>query len=166
MTDHTFPGLRSRRRPALLAVIMPLALIAAGCGGDDDDSTATGADAGSSGGDGLSIDVTTPADAADVGEPFEIDFDTSVDLGEPDTGLHHVHLYYDGETAEGDYDLAYENSFSVERELGSGEHTVEAVIANADHSLTDARDEITVNVTDTSGSGGGGSDDDSDPYGY
>jgi hypothetical protein len=78
-----------------------------------------------------------------------------------------VHLYYDGDTSEGEYDLVYGTSFTVERDLGEGEHTIEAVIANADHSLTDARDEVTVTV------GGGApagdeSDDDSgqDPYAY
>jgi len=78
--------------------------------------------------------------------------DTSVDIGEPDTGLHHVHLYYDGNTAEGEYDLVYEPRFTVDR-LDPGEHTIEAVIANADHSLTDARTEISVMVGDAAGGG-------------
>ena len=40
----------------------------------------------------------------------------------------------------------YGTTFTV-GDLGAGEHTVEAVIANAD-SLTDARDEVTVTVGD------------------
>lgn len=155
MSIRTPPHPRSRRL-ATFVLVVTLALIAAACGGDDDDSTATG-DAGSSGGSGdMTISLTTPTDGAEVGTPFDVEVDSSVDLGEPDTGLHHVHLYYDGATGDGDYDLVYGESFTVERDLGEGEHTVEAVIANADHSLTDARDEITVNVT---GSGGGGTDD-------
>ena len=75
-----------------------------------------------------------------------------MDIGEPDTGLHHVHLYYDGNTADGEYDLVYEPRFTVDR-LDPGEHTIEAVIANADHSLTDARTEITVTVGDAAGGG-------------
>ena len=50
---------------------------------------------------------------------------------------------------------------AVERDLGAGEHTVEAVIANADHSLTDARDEVTVTVGDGATPAGDDSTDDS-----
>lgn len=167
MSNRT-PSFPHSRRLAASALVASLALVAAACGGDDDDTAATG-DAGSGGGDGgaMTISVTTPADGADVGAPFDVELDTSVDLGEPDTGLHHVHLFYDGETGDGDYDLVYGDSFTVERDLDAGEHTIEAVIANADHSLTDARDELTVNVAGGGGGTDGGSDDgSSDPYGY
>ena len=87
-----------------------------------------------------------------MGAEFDVEVDTSVDIGEPDTGLHHVHLYYDGNTADGEYDLVYEPEFTVDR-LDPGEHTIEAVIANADHSLTDARTEVTVTVGDAAGGG-------------
>ncbi|MGH9234317.1 MAG: hypothetical protein ACRD0R_13395, partial [Acidimicrobiales bacterium] len=144
----------------------------AACG--DDDATITDAgDAGGGGGDDeLTIDVAQPADGDEVGDTFDVEFDTSVELGEPDTGLHHVHLYYDGETADGEYDLVYDTSFTVERDLGDGEHTVEAVIANADHSLTDARDEVTITVGSAAPAGDdtdeGPDDTDAgpDPYSY
>ena len=105
------------------------------------------ADAGG-GGDEPSIDLVQPADGDGVGDTFDVEVDTGVELGEPDTSLHHVHLYYDGETADGEYDLVYGTTFTVEHDLGPGEHTVEAVVANADHGLTDARDEVTVTVDD------------------
>ena len=111
----------------------------------------------------LTIDIVEPGDAAEVGSEFEVDVDTSVEIGEPDTGLHHVHLYYDGNTADGEYDLVYEPEFTVDR-LEPGEHTIEAVIANADHSLTDARDQVTVTVGE--GSGGGSDATDSGSGGY
>jgi hypothetical protein len=135
-----------------------MVLLAAACGDDGDTTSASGSEAGSGGGGGgdMTIDLVTPADGDDVSVPFDVEVDPSVDIGEPDTGLHHVHLYYDGETAEGDYDLVYDEAFTVERDLAPGEHTIEAVIANADHSLTDARQEITVMVGE--GSGGGGTD--------
>jgi hypothetical protein len=57
--------------------------------------------------------------------------------------------------------------WSVEQELDAGEHTVEAVIANADHSLTDASDEITVMVGEGAGAGGDTTTTSSDdPYDY
>ncbi len=150
----------TRRRRRILrsgvAVAAAAVLIAAGCG-DDDDTTAAGSGDGSGGGGGgdMTIDIVEPGDGAEVGSEFEVDVDTSVDIGEPDTGLHHVHLYYDGNTAEGEYDIVYEPEFTVDR-LDPGEHTIEAVIANADHSLTDARDQLTVTVGE--GSGGAGTD--------
>jgi hypothetical protein len=170
------PGRRHRGPLAALAATVAVALPAVACSGDDDD------DAAATGAGDMTIAVTEPGDGAEVGPEFDVTVDSSVPLGEPDTGRHHVHLYYDGNTAEGEYDLVYGPSFTVDR-LDPGEHTVEAVIANADHSLTDARDEITVTVgedgSDGSGTGtggtGGGSDapttteaDDggADPYGY
>ncbi|HEX6569095.1 MAG TPA: hypothetical protein VF015_08015 [Acidimicrobiales bacterium] len=149
---------------AVAAVVL---LVAAGCG-DDDDSTTAGA---AGGGNGPTIDITAPAGGAEVGRSFDVEIDSSESLGEPDTGRHHVHLYYDGNTQEGEYDVVYGDSATVDG-LDPGEHTVEAVIANADHSLTDARDEITVTVSDDAGAGGGTTDssdetdDDGTDYGY
>lgn len=135
-----------------VAVAASLVLVAAGCG-DDDDTTSAGSGSGSGGGSGdeMTVSVTTPADGAEVGSSFDVEVDPSVDIGEPDTGLHHVHLYYDGNTQDGEYDLVYDPTFTVDRDLEPGEHTIEAVIANADHSLTDARDEVTVTVGDGAG---------------
>lgn len=152
-----------------------LALAATACGGDDDTTTDAG---GSGGSEDLTISLTEPAAGTEVSNPFDVAVDSSVDLGEPDTGRHHVHLYYDGDTDDGDYDLVYGPTFTVERDLDPGDHTIEAVIANADHSLTDARDEVTVTVGQVDAGAGGGTPeqpddsdattttDGSDPYDY
>jgi Bacterial Ig domain len=148
----------SRVMRTSVAIAAALALLAAGCGDDDDDTTAGGSgESGGGSGGAMTVDIVSPSDGDEVGTTFDVEVDPSVDIGEPDTGLHHVHLYYDGNTAEGEYDLVYEPTVTVDR-LDPGEHTIEAVIANADHSLTDARSEITVTVSDTA-TGGGGSDD-------
>jgi hypothetical protein len=146
---------RSRTMRTSVAIAAALALLAAGCGDDDDDTTAGGGESG--GGGAMTVDIVSPSDGDEVGTAFDVEVDPSVDIGEPDTGLHHVHLYYDGNTADGEYDLVYEPTVTVDR-LDPGEHTIEAVIANADHSLTDARSEITVTVSDTATSGGGSDD--------
>lgn len=140
---------RPRRAAVVGAALATTLLVAAGCG-DDDATTAGGA-----GGDEASIAIASPADGDEVGRSFDLALDAGVPLGEPDTGRHHVHLYYDGNTQDGEYDLVYDASFTVDR-LGPGEHTVEAVIANADHSLTEARDQITLTVTDEPAGAGGG----------
>jgi hypothetical protein len=159
---------RAGRGVVATASLAALALVLAACGDDGDDATTAGAADAGGGGDELSIDLVQPADGDEVDDTFDVEVDTGVELGEPDTGLHHVHLYYDGETADGEYDLVYGTTFTVERDLGAGEHTVEAVIANADHSLTDARDEVTVTVGDGAAPAGDDSTDDSqdDSGGY
>jgi hypothetical protein len=101
----------------------------------------------------MAIDVTVPSDGAQVGGSFDVEVNASVPFGEPDTGRHHLHVYFDGNTTEGDYLIIYDDGPFTVTDLGPGEHTIEARIANADHSLTDARDEITVTV----GEGAGGS---------
>jgi hypothetical protein len=170
-TDSSGPRARPRRILRTgLAVAAAAILLAAGCGDDDDDTTAAGSGSGGEGGGGdMTVDIVEPGDGSEVGAEFDLEVDTSVDIGEPDTGLHHVHLYYDGNQSDGEYDIVYsvDEPWTVDRDLPPGEHTIEAFIANADHSLTDASDEITVMVGE--GAGGGGTDttgSDRGPYDY
>src|SRR5262249_44837823 len=84
---------RARRRlgrhPARLvpfaASVFAFALLVAACSG----SSAAPSGAGS-------IRITSPTDGATVGRTFTVELDPSVPIGEPSTGRHHVHLYYDG----------------------------------------------------------------------
>jgi hypothetical protein len=159
-------------------VLAAFALLAAACSGDDDDDTVAGdtgaesgggGDSGGGGGDDLTISIADPTDGATVEPGFQVEVDPSVDIGEPDTGLHHVHLYYDGNESDGEYDIVYsaDEPWTVDRDLGPGEHTIEAFIANADHSLTDASDEVTVMVGE--GAGGGATtttESEGGPYDY
>lgn len=150
-TPETSRPRRTRRR-AYTALAVGALLVAGAVACSDDNSSASTDAGGGSGSDEMSISIAEPADGATVQVPFDVKLDTNVELGQPDTGLHHVHLYYDGATGENDYDKVYGDSFTVDRQLGDGEHTIEAVIANADHSVTDTRAEITVRVGDTGGS--------------
>ncbi len=176
--NHATAPTLSQRRPrrrlvGMIAALSALALVGAACS-DDDDTTETGA--GGSGGGDMAITIATPADGAEVGDSVDVEVESDTEFGETDTGLHHVHLYYDGRSDDtADYDIVYGNSFTVSRDLEPGEHTIEAVIANADHSLTEASDEVTVTVGDDAGSGGGGGGDTTtttdsgggdDPYSY
>jgi hypothetical protein len=174
-TQTSSPGATaaSRRHPrrrlvTLGAALAALALLAAACS-DDDDTVTGGGDSGGGGDGAMTISIADPADGATVEPGFQVEVDPSVDVGEPDTGLHHVHLYYDGNQSDGEYDIVYsvDGPWTVDRDLSPGEHTIEAFIANADHSLTDASDEITVSVGE--GAGGGGTDtteSDNGPYDY
>ena len=166
-----------RRLVAVGAALAALALLAAACSDDDDTvagdpaaETGGGSDSGGGGGDAdLTISIADPADGATVEPGFQVEVDPSVDVGEPDTGLHHVHLYYDGNQSDGEYDIVYsvDEPWTVDRDLSPGEHTIEAFIANADHSLTDASDEITVTVGEGAGTGGTDTtESDGGPYDY
>jgi hypothetical protein len=121
-------------RLGLLGAVVAVALAGAACG------DAAGGESG------ISVAISAPNDGAEVGESFDVHFDASVPLGEPDTGRQHLHLYFDGNTTEGEYAIVYDDAPFTITELGPGEHTIEARVANADHSVTDARDEITVTV--------------------
>jgi hypothetical protein len=134
---------RPRGSRALLLLVGAVALLAAACGGGDGTSDAAGA-----GGGEMSLAIATPADGASVTEPFTLKVSSSVPLGEPDSGRHHVHIWFDGQ--EADYKINYTDSFQVEG-LPAGEHVLTAALANADHSLAGPRSEITVTV-------GGGDD--------
>lgn len=152
-------------------MVVPLALFATACSDDDDDVATTGQES-SGGGSGDSsaptIEITTPADGDDVAAPLEIGLESNAEIGETDTGLQHFHVHYDGD--QEDYQIVYaEGPVMADRDLSEGEHTIEAVLANADHSETDVTQEITVNVTGEgagTGGGGGGDTTTTDPYGY
>src|SRR4051794_26780428 len=125
--------------PLLAVLALAIALVAAAC-----------SDGSSSASKGLAaVRITSPADGATVGHTFTVRLEPSVPIGEPSTGRHHVHLYYDGNRSsnEADYDKAYDPTFTVTR-LGPGRHAIEAVLANADHSVTAAHTQISVNVSE------------------
>jgi hypothetical protein len=140
---NPIPSRRSRRRrlALVLGTVLSLALLAAACGGGDDSASAGGASP--------TVAISSPTDGATVGREFEVELDVNFPIGAPDTGRDHVHLYYDGNRAEGEYGIAYAKTFTVTG-LAPGQHEIEAVVAHADHSTTDAHsDPITVTVTDS-----------------
>jgi hypothetical protein len=127
------------------------ALVAAACGGGGD---------GGSGAGGPSIEMTSPQDGAAVSVPFTVEIDSSEELGAPETGKHHVHVYFDGN--EDEYEVVEALSYEVP-DLASGEHTITASLRNADHSEAGAEAEVTVTVE---GSGGGEEDGGDRGYDY
>jgi hypothetical protein len=108
-----------------------------------------------------------PSDGAQVTSPFEVQLDSSVPLGAPETGQHHVHLYYDTPTPTGDYELVYGNQTQVTA-LTPGTHTILASLRNANHSDAGPRALITLTVggaaEGTTQSGGGNFPDDAYAY--
>jgi hypothetical protein len=126
---------------------------------------ACGSGSGDAGSDGSApeVTITAPADGASVGATFEVTWDTNVELGDPETGRDHVHVFVDGHS--NDYTVVGGNEFTV-KNLAPGRHTVDVTLQHADHSSAGAEDEVEVDVgtsgapTDTS------SPDDGDSAGY
>lgn len=106
---------------------------------------------GSGAGGDLTISVAGPTDGAEVSVPFEVQIDSNVPLGPPESGNHHAHLYYDTDVNSADYDLVYGNTFEVTRDLQPGPHTIIASLRNADHS--DAGPSQTFEITVVAGDG-------------
>jgi hypothetical protein len=119
-----------------------VALLGVACG----ESSAAGS------GDGVSVSIESPADGDEVKTPLEVEVTSSEPLGPTDSGRHHVHLFFDGNSDE--YQGVEDTSFVVE-ELPAGEHTIEVSLRHADHSDAGASDSVTVTVAGTGSDDGG-----------
>jgi hypothetical protein len=147
-TSSLAQGTRPRVLAAVAAMAAALVLLAAACGGDDDTASKGSGSGGGSGSKAMTIKIVKPKEA--YADGVNLTFDTNVPIGKTDTGEHHIHLYRDGNTSQ--YDIAYSKSLMV-KDLKPGEHTLKAVIANPDHSLTDASDEVKIDVEKAEGKG-------------
>lgn len=133
----------------LFALGAVVALVLAGCGNGEADQALTGTG---------SLTIEEPSDGAEVTVPFTLQVSTDIELGAPESGLNHYHVYFDGN--ESDYDVVSEKTYEV-RGLSSGEHTITVSLRNADHSAAGAETEITVTVT-----GGGTGGEEEEDIGY
>jgi hypothetical protein len=143
------------KRLRMFAAVGALALGVSACGGDDgDDAAATTDDNG-----GMTVEILQPADGDTISVPFTLEVESSEELGTTDTGLHHVHVFFDGnddayevfEEGNGEAREIAADSPAVEG-LEPGEHTLNISLRNADHSPAGAETEITVNVEDAGSS--------------
>ena len=145
-------------RKPLIGMVAAAVLAGAACGG--------GAEAGS--GAGVSLRIEQPAAGATVQVPFKVELASSVELGPPESGEHHVHRFFDGD--DKNYEVVNGTTYIVRKMPGSGDHTIDATLHNADHSPAGAQDSVEVTVAGAGGSddsdtsGGGG--DDNGGYGY
>lgn len=130
-----------------LTLAFALAIVVGAC--------STGAQAGGGNSGDPTLSVAAPADGAEVSIPFDVAVESSVSIGPPESGNHHLHLYFDGGTDSADYDIAYSNPVQVSRQLAPGEHTIIVSLRNPDHSDAGPSQTITVVVTGSGGSGGG-----------
>ena len=76
-----------------MAAVCALAFCVAACGGDDGDDAATTTDDNG----GMTVEILQPADGDTISMPFTLEVESSEELGTTDTGLHHVHVLFDGD---------------------------------------------------------------------
>jgi hypothetical protein len=131
-----------------LFLLLAVALLAAACGSEA--SVASGGD------DGMEVSIDEPSDGAEVTTPFTVEVSSNEEIGPEDTGLHHVHVFFDGNDDE--YQVVTSESVEVE-DLAPGDHTIGVSLRNADHSPAGAEAEISVTVVEGEGGGTGGSED-------
>jgi hypothetical protein len=135
----------------VLAGVALLALLGAACGSSEEGGSSN-TDAGAGGGDALSI--SAPEDGAEVSLPFTLEMSSADPLGAPETGDHHVHVFFDGDDSA--YEVVTSDTFEV-TDLSPGEHTLTASLRNADHSP--AGTDVTIDLTVAGGGSDSGSKD-------
>ena len=106
-------------------------------------------DSSASDGGNPTLNITSPSAGAKVSSSVDVAWDTNVKLGEPDTGLDHVHVFVDGQS--NDYTVVGSDHFMVTG-LTPGAHTIDVTLQHADHSTAGASDEVEVTVTKSGGS--------------
>ncbi len=99
-------------------------------------------------GAGATISITEPGENASVTQPFTLKVDSSVELGAPESGQHHLHLTFDGNAD--DYTVEPDGELTIDQ-LSPGSHTIKVTLQHADHSPAGAEDEVTVTVADGPG---------------
>jgi hypothetical protein len=126
----------------LAILALALALIAAACGGNGEGAGQGGASAAVNDAD-LSLAIQEPTDGSEITLPTTLSFTTNAELGDPESGLNHVHVWFDGN--ESTYEVVTSNTFEI-TDLPEGEHTITVSLRNANHSAAGADDEISVVV--------------------
>ncbi len=152
------------------AVAVAGLLVATACGSsaDSDDTAQTTTEVAD---EDLTVQIVEPADGAEIAPPFTLELDVGVDIGPPESGLHHVHLFFDGEMAN--FEIVDSETWEVSADsdalagLEPGEHVLNVTLNTAEHEPVGAEDEIGVTLTGTGGeSSDSPSDSPGDPYEY
>jgi hypothetical protein len=102
----------------------------------------------SGGGGGTTLSITSPADGATVSAPFTVTVASSVPLGPPSSGNHHVHIWFDGDDSH--YTLGYSNHVRI-TDVSSGKHQMTVSLRNPNHSAAGVDKTITITVSSGAG---------------
>lgn len=111
--------------------------------------------AGGGGGGEMSLSIEEPEDGAAVSGKVNLAVSVEgAEIGPPDSGAMHVHVYVDDSD---DYDVVTSTETTVS--VPNGDHTLRVVLAQPNHEETEISDEVTFSVSaasgDTDDTGGG-----------
>lgn len=144
---------RLRRLGISVAAVVAAMTVVTACSDDGD-----GGDDSGNGDGGLSVTIMQPASGDTVSLPFTLEVDSSEELGTTASGLHHVHIFFDGD--DSNYEVI-EDGNQVAREITAespavaglqpGEHTLNISLRNADHSAAGAEAEVAIVVENPAG---------------
>jgi len=140
----------NQRGLGIIIAALALALPLTACGGGASTS-GTAAPASASTAGGLSMTVAQPASGTSVSVPFDVKVNSSVPLGATTTGLHHVHIWFDGDQSK--YIVVESDSTQI-KTLAMGAHTMHVSLRNANHSAAGVDVDVPIMVT---GAGSGAS---------
>jgi hypothetical protein len=121
------------RTVSLTAAAVLAGGVLAACGSSSDAS-----------GSSPTLSITSPANGATVGRDVQVSWNSNEQLGPPESGRDHVHVFVDGHS--NDYTVVGGNSFTV-KGLTPGKHTIDVTLQHADHSPAGADDKVDVTVS-------------------
>ena len=142
----------------LLVAALPLALLAAACGDDDDAGSPTGSTTGEDSEDVVAVDFVEPADGARIAGSVRVVMSaegiTIEPAGEVHEGAGHFHVIADdgcvepGAAVAKDLDHVHFGKGQTEGKvyLGPGEHSLCLQPGNGEHVAMDVSDTVTVTV--------------------
>jgi hypothetical protein len=146
------------RRLRAAALVAGLALVTVACGDDGDT-----ADVAAPEGDGeFTLEIVSPSDGAEVGLPFTIELSTNAELGPPDSGLQHAHVFVDGDMSN--FEIIDSEAWEIGADspilagVEAGERVLNVTLHTANHEPLGAEHEVTIQLTE-----GGESEEGRDP---
>jgi hypothetical protein len=146
------------RRLRAAALVAGLALVTVACGDDSDTS-----DVAAPEGDGeFTLEIVSPSDGAEVGLPFTIELSTNAELGPPDSGLQHAHVFVDGDMSN--FEIIDSEAWEIDADspilagVEAGERVLNVTLHTANHEPLGAEHEVTIQLTE-----GGESEEGRDP---
>lgn len=149
------------RKLRAAALAAGLALVAMACGDNGDT-----ADVAVPEGDGdFTLEILEPSEGAEVGLPISIELSTNAELGPPDSGLHHAHVFVDGDM--NNFEIIDAETFEIPADspilagVEAGERVLNVTLHTANHEPVGAEDEVTIQLTEA-----GESEENGDEPGY
>ncbi|HSI93092.1 MAG TPA: hypothetical protein VK925_06295 [Jiangellaceae bacterium] len=149
------------RRLAMTTVAAALALGMSACGSDDEGDVTTATEGDSD----FTVEIVSPSDGDEVGLPLAIELSTNAELGPPDSGLHHAHVFVDGDMSN--FEIIDAETFEIPADspilagVEAGERVLNVTLHTANHEPVGAQDEVTIQLAEA-----GESEENGDEPGY